>query len=136
MEPEEIVKKHATKSKIPGISAGLTSEGGIKTFNYGEIKKDSGIAPTPETLYEIGSMTKTFTAILAVKLQEEELLSLDDPVTKFLPEFEGSDFDKNKIASLSSYHAYIWSCGGSKTQLSQASNPVHIPYNKGKTFSS
>ena len=42
-------------------------------------------------------MTKTFTAILTVKLQEEKLLSLDDPITKFLPEFEGSDFDKNKI---------------------------------------
>jgi len=42
-------------------------------------------------------MTKTFTAILAVQLQNEGLLSLDDPITKFLPEFVGSDFDKNKI---------------------------------------
>ena len=97
MELEDIIKKHVKKSKISGISVGLINEEGIKTFNYGEVKKESEITPTSDTLYEIGSMTKTFTAILAAKLQEEELLSLDDPVTKFLPEFEDSDFDKNKI---------------------------------------
>jgi CubicO group peptidase (beta-lactamase class C family) len=42
-------------------------------------------------------MTKTFTAILTVQLQNEGLLSLDDPIIKFLPEFTGSDFEKNKI---------------------------------------
>ena len=42
-------------------------------------------------------MTKTFTAILTVKLQEEGQLSLNEPITKYLPEFVGTDFDKNKI---------------------------------------
>jgi len=94
---DEIIKKHIKKSKIPGISIGLIDENGTQFFNYGEIKKGSGIEPTSDTLYEIGSMTKTFTAILAVELQNEGLLSLDDPIIKFLPEFAGSDFDKNKI---------------------------------------
>ena len=97
MTAEEIIKKHVKKSKIPGISIGLIDENGTQFFNYGEIKKESGIEPTSDTLYEIGSMTKTFTAILTVQLQNEGLLSLDDPITKFLPEFVGSDFDKNKI---------------------------------------
>ena len=97
MIPEEIIKKHVKKSKIPGISVGLISENETKLFNFGEIKKESGIKPTSYTLYEIGSMTKTFTAILAVQLQNEGLLSLDDPITKFLPEFTGTDFDKNRI---------------------------------------
>ena len=39
-------------------------------------------------------MTKTFTAILATQLQKEGMLSLDDPIVKFLPEFVGSEFDK------------------------------------------
>ena len=97
MDPEKLITKHAKKSKISSISVGLINKDKTQLFNYGEIKKGSGIAPTSDTIYEIGSMTKTFTAILTVKLQEEGLLSLDDPVTKFLPEFEGSDFDKNKI---------------------------------------
>ena len=97
LNPEEIIKKHAKKSKIPGISVGLINEEGIKTFNYGEMKKGSKIEPTSDTLYEIGSMTKTFTAILTVKLQEEGLLSLDKPIVNYLSEFDKSDFDKNKI---------------------------------------
>jgi len=97
MKIEEIIKKHVKKSKIPGISIGLIDENGTQFFNYGEIKKESGIEPTPNTLFEIGSMTKTFTAILTVQLQNEGLLSLDDPIIKFLPEFAGSDFEKNKI---------------------------------------
>lgn len=94
---DEIIKKHIKKYKFPGISVGLIDEHGSQFFNHGEIKKESGITPTSNTLYEIGSMTKTFTATLAVQLQNEGLLSLDDPITKFLPEFLGSDFDKNKI---------------------------------------
>ena len=97
MTLESLTKDHVKKSRIPGISVGLINEEGVKTFNFGEIKKGSGIEPTSDTIYEIGSMTKTFTAILTVKLQEEGLLSLNDPITKFIPEFAGSDFDKNRI---------------------------------------
>ena len=94
---DEIIQKHIKKSKISGISIGLINENGTQFFNYGEIKKESGIKPTEDTLFEIGSMTKTFTAILAVQLQNEGLLSLDEPIINFLPEFAGTDFEKNKI---------------------------------------
>ena len=97
MTQDELIRKYVKKSKIPGISVGIVDENDTRLFNYGEIKKESAIMPTSDTIYEIGSMTKTFTAILTVKLQEEGLLSLDDPITKFLPEFTGSDFDKNRI---------------------------------------
>ncbi len=43
MKIEEIIKKHVKKSKIPGISIGLIDENGTQFFNYGEIKKESGI---------------------------------------------------------------------------------------------
>ena len=97
MTADETIKKHIKKLKIPGISIGLINENETKFFNYGELKKESGIEPSSDTLYEIGSMTKTFTAILTVKLQEEGQLSLNEPITKYLPEFVGTDFDKNKI---------------------------------------
>ena len=97
MIAEDIIKKHVKKSKIPGISVGLISENETNLFNFGEIKKESGIIPTPDTLYEIGSMTKTFTAILTTELQNQGKLSLDEPIINYLPEFSKSDFDKNKI---------------------------------------
>ncbi len=97
MNVEDLIKKHAKSKKILGISVGLIDKNGTRFFNYGEIKKKSGITPTADTIYEIGSMTKTFTAILTSQLQNEGLLSLHDPITKFLPEFAGSEFDKNNI---------------------------------------
>lgn len=60
---EELIKTHIKKSKITGISVGLIDNNGTQFFNFGEIKKESGITPTYDTLYEIGYMTKTFTAI-------------------------------------------------------------------------
>jgi len=97
LEVEDIIKKHVKKFKISGISVGLISENDTRVFNYGEIKKDSGIEPTSDTLYEIGSMTKTFTTILAAQLQQEGLFSLNDPITNFLPEFKNSEFDRKKV---------------------------------------
>ncbi|MGI9565635.1 MAG: serine hydrolase domain-containing protein [Nitrosopumilus sp.] len=97
MNTEDTIKKYATDKKIPCISVGIIGKDDPKEFHYGEIKKGSSIAPTSDTIYEIGSMTKTFTAILTVKLQEEGVLSLDDPIIKFLPDFVGSDFEKNNI---------------------------------------
>ena len=134
MTPEGIIKKHVKKSKIPGISVGLISENETKLFNYGEIKKESGITPTSDTIYEIGSMTKTFTAILTAKLQDERLLSLDEPITKFLPEFAGSDFDKNKITL---YHLITHTSGIIEVPLKNyPQNFIAMVFrtNKGKLF--
>ena len=114
MKIEEIIKNHITSGKSSGISVGLINKTGIQTFNYGEIKKGSGIEPTYDTLYEIGSMTKTFTAILAVQLQNEGLLSLDDPIIKFLPEFTDSNFDKNNVTL---YHLLTHTSGISEFSL-------------------
>ena len=60
-------------------------------------KKHLELYQHPTPFYEIGSMTKTFTAILTVKLQNEGKLSLDEPIINYLPEFSKSDFDKNRI---------------------------------------
>jgi len=94
----DIIKNHVISGKSPGISVGLIDKSGIQTFNYGEIEKKSNIAPTANTVYEIGSVTKPFTAILAAQLQHEGLLSLDDPIQKFLSQIKSdSDIAHKKI---------------------------------------
>ena len=95
---EEIIQKHVTSGKSTGISVGLVDKNGTRTFNYGEIEKNSSITPTKDTIFEIGSITKPFTTILLARLQDEGLLSLDDPIAKFLPELENkSDIVRKKI---------------------------------------
>ena len=115
---KDIIKEHITSGKSPGISVGLINESGIQTFNYGEIKKESDIDPTPDTVFEIGSMTKTFTATLAVQLQQEGILSLDEPIAEFLPELKNSMFDKNNVTL---YHLLTHTSG-----ISEFSLPVFV----------
>jgi len=130
LKVEDLIKKHVKKSKIPGISVGLISETDTRVFNYGEIKKESGITPTADTVYEIGSMTKTFTAILTAQLQEEGLLSLQDPITKFLTEFEGTEFDEKNITL---YHLITHTSGITESTLkNRLSNLFFIIFQRNK----
>ena len=98
MNLENLIKKHVMTGKSHCISVGVIDKSDVQTFNYGKIEEKSKIRPTDDTVFEIGSMTKTFTTILSAQLQQEKILSLDDPITKFMPELKNSVFDKNNIA--------------------------------------
>ena len=104
----DIIKNHVTSGKSSGISVGLINKNDVQTFNYGEIKKESKCIPTADTVFEIGSMTKTFTVTLAVQLQQEGILSIDEPIIEFMPELKNSIFDKNNI---SLYHLLTHTSG-------------------------
>ena len=97
MKLEELIENHVKDHKSHGISAVIIDDNGPKFFNYGEIKKDSGIIPTNKTVYEIGSITKTFTAILATNLEQKGRICLDESIVRYLPEFKNSDFDKKNV---------------------------------------
>ncbi len=67
-----------------GLAIGLIDEQGTQTLGYGRISESNGAAPAPDTLFEIGSITKVFTGTILAKLAEECRISLDDPVQKLL----------------------------------------------------
>jgi len=54
--------------------------------SYGMANYELGVPNTPETVYRIGSITKSFTALAILQLEERGLLSVNDPVAKFVPE--------------------------------------------------
>lgn len=56
---------------------------------YGMARPD--IPNTPSTLYQMASLTKTFTAIAIMQLVEEQLLSIDEPISTFFPEYPNAD---------------------------------------------
>ncbi|MDT9681878.1 serine hydrolase domain-containing protein [Streptomyces sp. TRM76323] len=60
------------------------------------------VASAADTQYRIGSITKTFTAVLVMRLREEGLLGLDDPLEKHLP---GTDVGDVTVAQLLSHTA-------------------------------
>ncbi len=54
---------------------------------FGQANVEAGIHNLPETQFRIGSLTKQFTAAAILKLQEQGLLDVQDPVAKYLPDY-------------------------------------------------
>jgi CubicO group peptidase (beta-lactamase class C family) len=73
---------------VPGVAIGLLSADEEFTAGLGETNVDHPLPVTPETLFLIGSTTKTFTATAIFHLIEQGKIGLDDCVRKFLPDFK------------------------------------------------
>ncbi len=72
----------------PGASVLVARDGEILLQKgYGSAVVDKKRPVTPETTFRIGSVTKQFTAAAILNLQEDGKLSLDDPLTKYVPDF-------------------------------------------------
>jgi CubicO group peptidase (beta-lactamase class C family) len=82
---EAIVQPFMFESKTVALSIGILKQGKTYFYNYGETKKGNGQIPSSKNLYEIGSITKTFTGILLAKAVTENKIKLNDPVNKYLP---------------------------------------------------
>lgn len=81
---------------IHGVSYRLARRG--KTFAAAAIGsrhyKDPGVAMQPDSIFSIASQTKMFTAVSIWALVEDGLVSIDDKVAKYLPQFDGAPYDQ------------------------------------------
>ena len=94
-----------TKYDVPGIAVAVTVDGRDYVFNYGVASKADGKPVTRDTLFEIGSVSKTFTATLAGFAQAQGKLSLDDHPGKYMPDLRGSAIDKASLINLGTFTA-------------------------------
>jgi len=83
---DSAAQKYIQKINTVGLSIGVIKNGQVSLYNYGETTKGSGQLPTAETLFEIGSITKTFTAAILATYVNEGKLKLTDPIIKYLPD--------------------------------------------------
>jgi CubicO group peptidase (beta-lactamase class C family) len=74
-----------TKKQAPGIVVGLIDENGPRVFAWGSCERKEGAAVDGDTVFEIGSITKVFTALLLQEMVSRGEVSLDDPISRFLP---------------------------------------------------
>ncbi|MEM9416366.1 MAG: serine hydrolase [Planctomycetota bacterium] len=70
---------------IVGMSVGLLVDGEMYTYHYGSTRAGTDNTPDDRTLYEIGSISKTFTGLLLARGAVEGDWQLDDPVARYLP---------------------------------------------------
>ncbi|WP_184708045.1 class C beta-lactamase [Rhizobium lusitanum] len=93
------------ENDIPGLALAISIKGERYVFNYGVASKEASQKVTNDTIFEIGSVSKTFTAVLASYAQVSGKLSFSDKATKYMPELAGSSFDKISLLELGTYTA-------------------------------
>ncbi|ETU79554.1 beta-lactamase [Pseudomonas aeruginosa Z61] len=90
---------------IPGLAVAISLKGEPHYFSYGLASKEDGRRVTPETLFEIGSVSKTFTATLAGYALTQDKMRLDDRASQHWPALQGSRFDGISLLDLATYTA-------------------------------
>ncbi|HEX8617502.1 MAG TPA: serine hydrolase domain-containing protein, partial [Thermoanaerobaculia bacterium] len=79
----------AVAAGVPAVQIAVSHHGRvIYSEAFGMVNRESATAATPRSLLQIASLTKQFTAAAILRLAERGALTLDDPVEKYLPDFD------------------------------------------------
>lgn len=85
---------------VPGAVVGVLYGGEMTTAGFGVTNVNHPLPVTPDTLFQIGSITKTYTATAVMRLVEQGTLSLDEPVRTYVPDFRVADEDTSARVTL------------------------------------
>ena len=91
------------KDGIPGMAVAVAVDGKSYVLNYGVASTNPRTPVSDGTLFELGSLSKTFTATIAAWAQTQHRLSLADPTDKYLPELSGTPFGSVSLLSLGTH---------------------------------
>jgi CubicO group peptidase (beta-lactamase class C family) len=88
---DRYLEKEMRRQEIPGLSLAVVRNGvPLYVKSYGVATLEHGVRTRPETVFQIGSIGKQFTAVAVMMLANEHRLDLDDPLSKYLPEIPAS----------------------------------------------
>ncbi|MGH3296968.1 MAG: serine hydrolase domain-containing protein [Trebonia sp.] len=77
--------------KVPGAAIAVYANGEVFDFASGVLSHATGVEATADSVFQIGSITKTWTATLVMQLADEGLLDLEASVVTYLPDFGLAD---------------------------------------------
>jgi CubicO group peptidase (beta-lactamase class C family) len=88
---DQYLQAEMRRQNIPGISLAVAKDGKpLYVKSYGVATLEHPVKTRPDTVYQIGSIGKQFTAVAVMMLANEHKLDLDDPLSKYLPEVPAS----------------------------------------------
>ncbi|MBA4775426.1 class C beta-lactamase [Agrobacterium salinitolerans] len=99
------IKPIMEKNGIPGLAVGISVDGESHIFTYGVMSKSSGKPVTAQTLFELGSISKTFTVTLSAYAETNAQLSLSGKVEDYLPSMKGKPFGDVTLMQLGTHTA-------------------------------
>jgi len=109
-EIEKLFK--ASAERMPGAVMAVIVDGELVWVKAAGVRETENKSPvTPETVFRIASMTKSFTAMAILKLRDEGKLSLDDPVSRYVPELEDLPYPTSDSPTITIRHLLTHSEG-------------------------
>src|SRR5262245_40760000 len=130
---DEFIARHMREMGAPGLTLALANRDGlIRASTYGYADTKAGLRVVPETMFEIGSISKSFVALTLLHLRDEGKLDLNKPVVEYLPWLKIN----SKFAPVTTHHILSHTAGlpGAPLLLDALLAELWTAYEPGKRF--
>ncbi|HSK63215.1 MAG TPA: serine hydrolase domain-containing protein, partial [Pyrinomonadaceae bacterium] len=130
---DEFIARHMRETGAPGMMLALANRDGlirVSTYGFADMKAKARVVP--ETMFEIGSVSKSFVGLLCLQLNEEGKLDLHKPVVEYLPWLKIS----SKFEPITTHHLLSHTAGlpGAPLLLDALLQELPAAYAPGKRF--
>ena len=125
---DSIANQVLQSTGVPSASVAVVKKGRLAYANaYGAAKLEPRVTATPDMRYAIGSISKQFTAVAVLLLQQDGKLKLDDPVSRFIPGLtRGNEVTVRQLLSHTSGYQDFWPQDYVMPMMLQATTPQAI----------
>jgi CubicO group peptidase (beta-lactamase class C family) len=127
------IARHMRETGAPGLTLSLANRDGlIRVSTYGFADTKAGLKVVPETMFEIGSISKSFVGLTLLQLKDEGKLDLNKPIVEYLPWLKIS----SKFEPITTHHILSHSAGlpGVPLLLDALLSELWTAYPPGKKF--
>ncbi len=130
---DEFIARHMRETGAPGLTLALANRDGlIRASTYGYADTKAGLKVAPETMFEIGSVSKSFVGLLLLQLRDEGKLDLNKPIAEYLPWIKIN----SKFQAITAHHILSHTGGlpGAPLLLDALLSELWTAYEPGKRF--
>ncbi|HEX6716620.1 MAG TPA: serine hydrolase [Pyrinomonadaceae bacterium] len=130
---DEFIVRHMRETGAPGLTLALANRDGlIRVSTYGYADTKAGLRVVPETMFEIGSISKSFVALTLLQLRDEGKLDLNKPIVEYLPWLKIN----SKFQAITTHHILSHTAGlpGAPLLLDALLGELWTAYEPGKHF--
>lgn len=130
---DEFIARHMRETGAPGLTLALANRDGLlraSTYGYADMK--AGLKVAPETMFEIGSISKSFVGLLLLQLRDEGKLDLNKSIAEYLPWIKIN----SKFQAITTHHILSHTGGlpGAPLLLDALLGELWTAYEPGKHF--
>src|SRR5690349_24479959 len=130
---DEFITRHMRETGAPGMTLALANRDGVirvSTYGFADTKEKARVVP--ETMFEIGSISKSFVGLTLLQLRDEGKLDLNKPIVEYLPWLKIN----SKFAPVTTHHILSHTAGlpGAPLLLDALLGELWTAYEPGKRF--